>query len=225
MKKLLLLHGAIGAKDQLDPLKKMLSKSFRVYSFSFSGHGESDFKKGFDIDQFTADTLSFLSSNNLAKVCIFGYSMGGYVALNLAKNYPEKVEQIVTFGTKFKWSPAIAQKEVKMLDASIIANKVPAFAKALSVRHGTKWKALLLKTTDMMLAMGAEAPLKLSDYKNIPHNCKLMLAESDEMVTKEETLAVVNALPKASFQTIPKAKHSIEKVDLLLLSKEIAEAM
>ncbi|MFB0925641.1 MAG: alpha/beta hydrolase, partial [Vicingaceae bacterium] len=120
MKNLLLLHGAIGAKDQLEPLKKILSKKFNVYSFSFSGHGCFGSFQEFNIKQFTEDTLSFISTNNLKEVFIFGYSMGGYVALNLAKEHPDKVAQIITLGTKFKWNPEIAAKEVKMLNVAII---------------------------------------------------------------------------------------------------------
>ena len=222
MKNILLLHGAIGAKDQLDALKEKLKENYNVYSFNFSAHGKEGFSKSFNIEQFAEDTLSYLSSNNLEQVDIFGYSMGGYVALYLAKHYPNKVNQIITLGTKFKWTPEIAKKEVKMLNAAIIEAKIPQFAQALSERHGSKnWKTLLSKTAEMMLAMGEGSPLSLSDYQNISHNCKIMLADNDEMVTKEETLEIADALLNSRLTTIKNSKHPIEKVDMDLLVKEI----
>ena len=39
MKKILLLHGAIGAASQLDKLKEELKDNFEIYTLSFSGHG------------------------------------------------------------------------------------------------------------------------------------------------------------------------------------------
>jgi esterase/lipase len=226
MRNLLLLHGAIGAKDQLEPLKEKLNINYNVYSFNFSGHGKEGFEQLFNIEQFTKDTLSFLSSSNIDKVDIFGYSMGGYVALYLAKHHPEKVNRVTTLGTKFKWTPEIATNEVKMLNAEVIEAKIPQFANALSKRHGAEqWKTLLNKTAEMMLVMGDKNPLSLNDYQNISHNCKIMLADNDEMVTKEETLEVFKILPNSTFTTINNSKHPIEKVDLDQLEKEILKAM
>ncbi len=222
MKDLLLLHGAIGAKDQLEPLKEKLKNSFNVYSFNFSGHGKEEFRKRFDIEQFTDDTLSFLSSSNLDKVSVFGYSMGGYVALNLAKKHPEKVVEITALGTKFKWTPEIAAKEVKKLNPEKIEAKIPAFAHALSKRHGQEnWKNLLSKTAKMMQEMGEESPLKLSDYSDVGQPCRLLLADNDEMVTQEETIEVNNSLSNSRFHLLSNSKHPIEKVDLELLVREI----
>ncbi len=222
MKDLLLLHGAIGAKDQLDELKERLSKDYRVHSFSFSGHGKEGFGQSFNIEQFTTDTLSYLSSKGIVQIDIFGYSMGGYVALHLAKHYPEKVNQIITLGTKFKWTPEIATREVKMLNSEVIEAKIPRFAAALAARHGAEdWKVLLSKTAEMMLKMGEESPLTLADYSSIQQSCKLILAEHDEMVTEEETLEVSKHLPNNTFVRLPNSKHPIEKVDVDQLVKEI----
>jgi esterase/lipase len=38
-KTLLLLHGALGSEKELIPLKKLLTETFDVRSFNFSGHG------------------------------------------------------------------------------------------------------------------------------------------------------------------------------------------
>ena len=48
-----------------------------------------------------------------------------------------------------------------------------------------------------------------------------MLADNDEMVTKEETLEVADALLNSRLTTINNSKHTIEKVDMDLLVKEI----
>jgi esterase/lipase len=43
MAHLVLLHGAIGSKDQLHPLANALKKDFDVHLLNFSGHGGNAF--------------------------------------------------------------------------------------------------------------------------------------------------------------------------------------
>jgi pimeloyl-ACP methyl ester carboxylesterase len=139
METILLLHGALGSKSQLDPLKATLeAQGLPVYSTNFSGHSGEPFRNDFDIETFSGDMLRFLQENQLQRVHVFGYSMGGYVALWFARNHPEYVGKIVTLGTKFDWSPESAEKEVKKLNPEKIQEKVPAFARILEHRHAPK---------------------------------------------------------------------------------------
>src|SRR5688572_15290055 len=114
---LLLLHGAIGAASQFEKLTQLLQPDFEVFSLNFSGHGGKEIPEpGFNMPLFANDVLTFMEEKQLDKVDIFGYSMGGYVALYLALHYPEKVNRIMTLGTKFDWSPEIAAHETRMLN-------------------------------------------------------------------------------------------------------------
>src|SRR4029077_13449669 len=101
MQHLLVLHGAIGAKDQLQPLAEKLRSHYIVHTLNFSGHGGETIPATFSIEGFANDVLHYLKQNNIDKINIFGYSMGGYVALYLAKHYPEKVNKAATLATKF----------------------------------------------------------------------------------------------------------------------------
>ena len=62
MKTIILLHGAIGSKDQLEILKQNLSE-FKVYSFDFNGHGSDTSSDAFSIDSFANQLISFIESN------------------------------------------------------------------------------------------------------------------------------------------------------------------
>lgn len=222
MQHLLLLHGAIGAKDQLQPLAGRLESKFIVHTLNFSGHGGEAFPEKFSIETFAEDVLRYLEKNKISKTNIFGYSMGGYVALFLAKQHPSKVEKIFTLATKFLWSPEIAAKETKMLDAGKIAEKIPAFAQTLEKRHAPNdWKIVLEKTAEMMTAMGNKNPLQLSDYESIEHDVLIALGDKDTMVSQEETTDVHSRLKNGKLIILPDTQHPIEKVNVELLSKEI----
>jgi len=222
MKNILLLHGAIGSKDQFKPLITLLKPNYKIHTMNFSGHGGKPFENHFDIPQFAKEVDRYMEENNIQAIDILGYSMGGYVALYLAKNYPNRVKKIITLGTKFLWNPEIASNEVKMLNPDKIEGKIPAFAQALEKRHSpNNWKDVLNKTASMMTLMGEKNPLNLTDYNTIHHSVKIGLADKDEMVTTEETMDVVKAIPNAQFYTLNNSNHPIEKVDNQQLYHEI----
>ncbi|MFL5763676.1 MAG: alpha/beta fold hydrolase [Bacteroidia bacterium] len=222
MKQLLLLHGAIGAKDQLEPLREKLVADFAVHTISFSGHGGEPMPESFSIEIFAKDVLKYLQEKKIGTVSIFGYSMGGYVALYLAKHHPQKVEKVFTLATKFAWTPGISQKEIKMLDAAKIEEKIPAFAKALQLRHAPHdWKILLKKTADMMTGLGNKNALTLEDLESIICPCIVSVGDNDNMVTLDETKAMAHHLKNARLHIFPDMLHPIEKADLDDLSAEM----
>ncbi len=220
MKPLILLHGAIGAKDQLQPLADKLSECYQVYTFSFFGHGGvAPADEPISIDLFSRQLKDFINENHLTDISVFGYSMGGYVALYLSRQFPGLIKKVVNMATKFEWNEAIAAKEVQMLNPEKIEMKVPAFAKTLEIRHApNSWKQLLLNTAEMLRAMGQANPLKLSDYQAITIPVLVMLGDRDKMVGLDETLTTYYAIPNSQFAVLPNTQHPIEQVDLNLLS-------
>jgi esterase/lipase len=223
MKIIILLHGAIGAKDQLEPLAAELKQQgYNVFTLSFSGHGQTPFATNFGIEQFALELEQFINENKLNQPTVFGYSMGGYVALYLAHRNSNILGNIITLGTKFEWSPEIAQKEVKMLDSKIIIEKVPKFAEALQKRHGQDWELLLQKTAEMMLSLGNKNALSLTDFTTIENKVLIGLADKDNMVSLEETTAVYKQLKNGAMYMLPNTKHPIETVDVGLLSQIVS---
>lgn len=226
MKTLLLLHGALGAKDQLQPLAEALQVNFEVHHLNFSGHGGKPFLEAFTIQQFAEEVLEYISSHQLKNVYVFGYSMGGYVALFLVNRYPQTFEKIFTLATKFKWSPELALQEIKMLDPKIIEERIPAFAKTLQERHApNSWKLLMEKTSGMMLNMGENPPLTVKDFQNIHTPVKLAVGNADKMVSIEETSEVANWLPNSRFLILQNIPHPIEKASIPRLAEVITAFM
>ncbi|MES2761481.1 MAG: alpha/beta fold hydrolase [Bacteroidota bacterium] len=224
MKSIILLHGAIGAKDQLEALSvELKQQGYTVYVLSFSGHGQVSFKNAFGIEQFANELEEFINSNKLEKPTVFGYSMGGYVALYLAHQQRVLVGNIITLGTKFDWLPEIAQKEIKMLDSKTIIEKVPKFAEALQKRHGNDWELLLQKTAEMMIGLGNTNLLNAEVFSSIENKVLLGLADKDTMVGLEETTTVFKQLKNGSMYMLPNTKHPIETVSASLLAKIIVD--
>jgi pimeloyl-ACP methyl ester carboxylesterase len=213
---ILILHGALGSASQMAPVKSaMESTGMQVHSLNFSGHGGASFQNNFGIEQFATDTLHYIKSNQLNQVDILGYSMGGYVALWLAKQHPEVVGKIVTLGTKFDWSIESALQETKKLNAEKILEKIPAFARILENRHAPNdWKMLLQKTGSMMMALGKSPLLTKEILQTIQHPTEICLGDQDDMADRSYSEEVASFLPNGAFHLLENTQHPIEKVDL-----------
>lgn len=223
MEHILLLHGAIGSKDQLMPVKKKLDGSFSAHSLNFSGHGGSPWiNEPFSIAGFASEVITFLDEKGIDSISIFGYSMGGYVAMHLAKHHPQRIKKIITLATKFTWDETIAAQEIKMLNPAKIEEKLPDFAAVLQQRHAPNdWKLVLERTAAMLTAMGKDNPLKITDYPQIQHPVLLMLGDRDKMATLNETVEVYQNLPKAQLAVLPNTAHPIEMANTGRLANEI----
>jgi pimeloyl-ACP methyl ester carboxylesterase len=215
MTPVLILHGALGDAVQLMPVRKLFEgEGYPVHTLNFSGHGGSSFQRSFGIDQFAQDVLDYLNTQHLEKVNIFGYSMGGYVALWLAHLHPERIDKIITLGTKFDWDEASAAKEVKKLNAEKILEKIPAFARILEHRHAPNdWKELLSKTGDMMIGLGKNPVLTKDILQTIQHAVLVCLGDQDDMADRTYSEEVAECLPNGAFRLLTKTPHPIEKVD------------
>ena len=173
-----------------------------------------------DVDAFLKQ---YHEQNKIEKTNIFGYSMGGYVALYFAKNSPESVDKIFTLATKWNWTIAGATQETKMLNPTIIKEKVPKYAHSLEQLHGDSWETVMEKTAKMMLQLGANPTFQKDDFIEITTPTLLSVGDKDAMVSIEETVDVYRALPNAQLLVLPNTSHPIDRVDVEELAHQISK--
>lgn len=210
---ILLLHGALGSQESLEEIKQILEPEYPVFSITFKGHGNTAKKRTIQFSDFVAQINDFLLSNRIEMVTIFGYSMGGYAGLLFAHTFPEKVKSIFTLGTKFEWSPEIAQREVLKLNPETIRLKVPRFADYLTRLHGDKWDDLCHSTSDLLRSLGENPLLSPSQLRSIDCPVNILLGENDQMVSQSESIEAAKNLKNGTFTLIPDQPHPIEKVN------------
>jgi pimeloyl-ACP methyl ester carboxylesterase len=77
-----------------------LSTRYRSYSLDFWGFGESDKRReSYSISDFVVLVDQFMERMGIERAPIIGHSMGGTVALNLALDYPQRVEKVAVVGS------------------------------------------------------------------------------------------------------------------------------
>ncbi len=227
-KSILFLHGALGVAQDLNPLMTLCQeRGFETHSFNFSGHGQGAAEPAeFRIDLFARDLEAFFKKNNIKHITIFGYSMGGYVALYHKANYEDSpISQIFTYGTKFNWSEKAVSKELPMLNPDHLLEKFPHFADALKNKHGERWKQVLRSTAHMMQHLERLDGLNREDMMDIEIPVILILGDQDRMVSTEETQLTGSWLHHSQLKTISHSKHELERTNLREVADIIADNM
>lgn len=224
MKSVILLHGALGSQEQMLPLANKLSDRYRVLAFDFSGHGmKASTGHEFSIVDMANELEAYINQNKIMEPIVFGYSMGGYVALYHALIHPGKIQKIITLATKFDWSPENAEKESGQLDVEMMKLKIPEFVNALKLKHGIYWEDVVLKTARMMNALGQSKPLDDRNLKRINTETLILIGDKDKMVSLTESQNAAENLLNGTLNILKDTPHPFERVDHINLADVIKE--
>ena len=206
-------------------LADRLGHERRTIIVELEGHGGTPLRnRPLRIESFAAAVLEAMDEASVSQADVFGYSMGGYVALYLAATSPDRVRRVSTLATKLEWTPEIAARERSMLDAATIRAKVPKFAAALEARHtAVGWEALLTKTAELIRGLGA-APLITDDLlATIRQPTRIAVGDRDATVTIDECVAAVRRIPNGELEVLPRTPHPFEKAPSERVARSLAE--
>ena len=93
---LVLLHGAYGWVDSDEPLLKGLAQTRQVIAVELQAHGRTaDIDRPITYEHMADDVAALMGYLNIDRADIFGYSMGGAVAVQVALRHPERVRKLV----------------------------------------------------------------------------------------------------------------------------------
>lgn len=222
---LLLLHGALGASTQYEPLFPLIADRIDVHTMDFEGHHTAPSRdRPLRFNHFAENVLEYMASRSIDKIHIFGHSLGGAIGLYLARHYPQRVASVFTLGIKFEWSLEIAEKENAFLDAQKMEEKVPGFAKMLKQRHtAAGWETLLERVRDLHLSMGRDNPLKDADFRSIGQKVRIAVGDRDKMVDIEQSIRKYRLLQHGEFQVFPATPHPLEQVHMPRLASAMLD--
>jgi pimeloyl-ACP methyl ester carboxylesterase len=100
---LLLLHGGLFNIDlQFGELLPSLAASRQVIAADFQGHGRTnDIDRPLTCADLSSDVVGLLSHLRVPQADVFGFSVGGGVALHLAIRHPELVRKLIVSSVSF----------------------------------------------------------------------------------------------------------------------------
>lgn len=97
----ILLHGFPFDKTMWHVQLDYLKSSFRLIACDIRGFGKSvDEESSLSMDLFADDLVKFMDNLSIDKAVICGLSMGGFIALNAMKRFPERFEALILCDTQ-----------------------------------------------------------------------------------------------------------------------------
>lgn len=97
---LVLVHGYLGGSAQWANEMRYLSPHFDVIAVDLPGFGDSHaLKAPQTIEEFARSVLDQMDSMGVTKFRLLGHSMGGMIVLEMARIAPQRITQLLLYGT------------------------------------------------------------------------------------------------------------------------------
>ncbi len=162
---LVLVHGlGSRASDWANLIPQLIHGGHRVYALDLLGYGRSAQPKGaaYSIADQARLVEAFIDSQQLEKVDLAGWSMGGWIAMRVALKEPEHIRRLVLLdsaGLRFKldFDPALlapsSPRELQALEQRLVPNSppIPAFLATAVLRRGDRTGWVVHRSVDSML--------------------------------------------------------------------------
>lgn len=92
---LVMLHGLFGSADNLGGLARAMENDHEMILVDHRNHGRSPHMPTHSYPDMAKDIFSLMDQEGLDRAHVFGHSMGGKVAMQMALMAPERIERLV----------------------------------------------------------------------------------------------------------------------------------
>lgn len=198
---LVLLHGFLESSKMWADIIPKMGKTTRVICVDLPGHGKSDcFGYVHSMELMAEAVWAVIKHLKLRKVAVVGHSMGGYVALAMAEQDPDKMSGLCLF-----FSTALADNEERIqarnkslelvkenhesfiraafpllfLPKSILMFR-PQYKKALSQALKTPKQGIIAAIEGMKTRINRDMILHFAPFKSC-----IVFSENDPVISKE----------------------------------------
>ena len=214
---IVVLHGAAGCTQmETELLARRLSHSYRVVALDFASHGQSD---SFDAIPYSpglfVDNVSALFEHlNIQQAHVFGFSLGGFIALAFAHQNPDCVKKLAVHATNLVWDEKLVTTMLARLDHAMIKTKSRELVNYLSAMHGEDhWASLFerMKTYTIQLRDYLD---EYGDVHQVEMPTLVTAVDKDDLFTVHSPVYLYDRLPQGTLAIIPGQRHALQNVDL-----------
>lgn len=216
-----------GTLDNWDPyIMNGLSQDREVIVFDNRGVGNSGGTTPEKVSAMTVDAIAFITALGFDKVDVLGFSLGGFIAQQMAIQQPGLLRKIIMVGTapqgvKVLHSfPALIEKAMQLtpLERFLFIffthseqsrTKGLATLQRLSERKDDRDKEATASSVEAQLkaitSWGTD-PVSI-DISKIQHPVLIVQGSNDEMMDSDTSYAIFKQLPNAFLSYYPDAAH------------------
>lgn len=220
---LVLLHGGGGNAAMMEPLSELLVQHAKVFVPNLVGHGGRAIPASISIDDWAKDLIAQLDEKGLKRVVLMGYSVGGTLALYLARKYPKRVRAVCTLAAKFVFDEKSIEHFVYLCQPEKVAAQGGKLAQELADMHKPQdWKVLYPRMAKFYERFRDQPPLTDADLAAIEVPALVISSMKDPLVAWPETLHGALRLPRGHAVTFPGKAHPMVEVPLPFVARAVA---
>jgi pimeloyl-ACP methyl ester carboxylesterase len=150
---LVMLHGAFGTVDMYGALLPALAQTRQVIAVELRAHGHTgDIDRPLSYELLADDIAALIKHLELGHADLFGYSLGGGVALQTAIRHPEVVRKLVVVSAPCKrdgWYPEVLAGQAA-ISAELFAGSPIHEAYVRTAHRPGDWPVLIAKVKQML---------------------------------------------------------------------------
>ncbi len=219
------LHAALGSTImEMRRLTRTWEKDFRVFALDFMAHGDSDAFDGQELsmERFATNVIALLDESGIDKANLFGFSMGGSVALYAAYKYPNRFNRLAIHAHNVQWNEHERDLMVGRMQ-SALNNPDSFWSKRLAETHGSgRWQDLVQRMIAFTTALPGKR-FEQDDLAIISNPTLVSTGDSDRFFALRHSLNLYSSLPNASLAVLPGVDHPIQTVDAEPFAKMVTE--
>ncbi|MFC4942500.1 alpha/beta fold hydrolase [Pseudonocardia sp. GCM10023141] len=208
---LVLLHGGVLTIDlSFGSLIPALSATHQVIAVELQGHGRTaDTDREMTIPNLASDVVGLLDHLGIEKADLFGFSLGGLTAVQVAVSHPDRVGRLVAASVHFRQDGYY--EEIFNPDPDAGSRRLPTAADFQEMQEAyesvasdpSHFGAFMAKTSQ---AAGAFRGWSDDELRGVAVPTLLLVGDTD-FVRIEHAAEMFSLLPDAQLAVIPAATH------------------
>ena len=234
-KVLIILHGLFGASDNWYSVAKLLSQKYTIHLLDIRNHGRSPHSPIHSYQSMLEDLVEYFKNENISKATLVGHSMGGKLAMYLALQQPEFVENLFVVDTaarNYSKNKNFAEHKalltaLQAIDLSLIKKRVDLklqmtnkiwenysfgfLSKNISRNNDNRfsWKLNLKALSDYIEEIADGFPIQ--NQTNSPQNFPVTFikGEQSNYILESDKKEILTLFPSAKFILIKEVGHWI----------------
>ena len=202
----------------------LANAGYRAIVPDLRGFGKSAVQPTASMQEMAADVAALLEAQKVRRAVVLGFSMGGYVALQMAIRHAEQVAGLALIDTRAEEdTPTARAARMDLIArverqgmAPIIEGQLPKQTSAYSKQHRpgvAKELEQLMQSQDPKGAIAAlrgmaERPDVRSRLAGLGLACLVVNGEEDPVIPLDDAIRLAQHFRGSSFEAIPKTAHA-----------------
>ncbi|CAN5646788.1 alpha/beta fold hydrolase [soil metagenome] len=217
----LLLHGFPLSSDMWRETMDRAGESWRMIAPDLRGHGASEVTDDASMPRLARDQVELLDLLGIAEpVVVVGLSMGGYVALEMGRRYPERVRALALVDTRAEADSPDAAETRRTTAERVLREGSGGLADAMAGKMFSPstpdalrslWRERMAATPPAGVAAALHGMADRSDSRDVLSEWRkpllVVVGEDDQITPPEMARGMHHTVSGSRLEVIPRAGH------------------